>query len=391
MANVIMQTSNLSEAMRVIYSALLIQAAAPALIFNQACEPWSEPGTEHGQQVYRTIYKKHKATPGELPETTDPDSTPMSAYQVNVTVREHGDAIQLSEKLRRLTYQPVVAQRVAEVGWGMGITVDTLAKYAFMSGAQVSYGGSKTSRAALVAGNTITSAIVRQAVRNLNRRNAIPWGGPGAGGFWLAFIHPDLHFDMTADSNWLDPHKYVDTYALYRNELGMWYKTRFIESTLAVLPNAGTKSVDTTLGADVAKLATTFTVASATGISAGDVLTITSGTPGTVDITAGAFDAEAEEVEVGSIAGTTITLASDQFFQFAHTSGDAVYLGVDIHPYIVCGPGAVAQAYALLPELRVQRPIDKLQRLNSVGWYSIIGYGVARDWQLERFELSASA
>ena len=52
MANVIMQTSNLSTALRDIHSALLQQAARQNLIMNQAIEIWDEPGTQHGETVY---------------------------------------------------------------------------------------------------------------------------------------------------------------------------------------------------------------------------------------------------------------------------------------------------------------------------------------------------
>lgn len=387
MANVIMQTSNMSEAMREIYSAILIESARENLIFNQVCEVWNDPAVDHGEKVYKTIYKQHKATPGELNETTDPDSTPMSAYQIDITVREHGDAIQLSEKIRRLSYQPVVGRRVSDVGYGMGITMDTLAFWTYMEGANLWYANSKTARASLTEGDSITSTIIRTMTRNLRRRNARAFGGRG--GQWLAFISPDIHFDMTADTNWLAPHEYVDVGNLYRNELGMWYNVRFIESTAARLVNFGASSVDTTLLASVSKLATSFTSVAASSFSADDVVTV--GEPKISDITDASFDANREEVTVGSVSGTTVTLATDTFFQFAHDSGAAVTLAKDVHPIIMVGEGAVARAQALAPELRVQAPIDKLQRLNSVGWYGILGYGIARDWQLEIVECCPSA
>jgi len=386
-ANVIMQTSNLSTALRDIYSALLRQAARQNLIMNQAIEIWDEPGTQHGEKVYRTIHKQHKGTPGELSETTDPDSTPMSAYNIDISVREHGDTIQLTEKLKRLTFQPIVGQRVLDVGWGMGVTLDQLAFWAHMETSNIWYANSKSARASLVAGDTIDSTTVRKMVRNMGRRNATPFGG--AGGYWLAYISPDLHFDMTGDDDWLAPHNYQDTYALYRNEIGMWFNARFVESTACKLPNAGAKTVETTLSADVAKLATTFSCSAGSSFTAGDVVTI--GYAGITDMDDENFDETTEEVEVGSVSSNTITLATGSHFQFPHSSGDAAVLGADIHPIIMVGENAVARAQALAPELRVQEPVDKLQRLNSVGWYGIFGYGISHAWNLEVVECCPSA
>lgn len=389
MANVIMQTGNLSVAMREIYSTVLIESARENMIFNQIAEVWNDPAVAHGEKMYKTIYKQHKATPGELSETVDPDSTPMSAYNIDVTVREHGDAIQLSEKIRRLSYQPVVGRRVADVGYGMGITMDTMAFWALMEGTNKWYANSKSARTDLTEGDSITSSVIRTMTRNLRRRNARPLGGGGTAGHWLAFISPDVHFDMTADTDWVDPHKYVDTSALYQNELGMWYGVRFIESTVANLVNFGVSSVDATLLADVAKLATTLTSIAASSFSVGDVITV--GEPKISDITDGSFDPSREEITIGSIVDSTITLKSDTFMQFAHSATDKLTLAKDIHPIIMVGEGPFARAQALSPELRVQTPVDKLQRLNSVGWYGIFGFGIARDWQIEIVECCPSA
>jgi hypothetical protein len=75
----------------------------------------------------------------------------------------------------------------------------------------------------------------------------------------------------------------------------------------------------------------------------------------------------------------------------AHASSDKVKDGLDVYPVIALGAlPALGKGIVVSPEVRVALPTDKLRRINHVGWYTLLGYGVLRNWAYDLWELSAS-
>jgi len=386
MADVINTTSTLTQALRDIYSADLIMGAEAQLVFQQYCERWPEPGTKKGATVYKTIFRNPKPALAELSETADVDGSKMSTYQVNVTVKEYGDAYELTEKLTRLAYLPVIGERVRQVGFHMGITVDTFARNAFWLTANKWYAGGRTARSALTSTDTLTETIARQLSRNLERRDAERFGLDT----FMGVIHPDVKYTIQGLTGWVTPAEYAnDARRIWRNEMGMWRGIRWVVTSRAILRNAGPtgEGAQTTLDGAVTKGDTSFAVADASGFAAGDEITI--GYPGVIDPDDGNYDELTEEVVIKSISNNTITLDDESHIFFDHDTGVNVTLAPDIFPVTVFGPQPVAWAYALPPEPRFRGPIDKLQRLNSVGWYTISGWKICRSWRLELVEVRA--
>lgn len=91
------------------------------------------------------------------------------------------------------------------------------------SGLNVFYAGEATSRAELK--DVLTVKDVRRAVTSLKRNKVQPADGTD----YIAFIHPDVVYNIYNDEEWRQPHTYRDTKQLYDGEIGRLFGVRFIE------------------------------------------------------------------------------------------------------------------------------------------------------------------
>ncbi len=91
------------------------------------------------------------------------------------------------------------------------------------SGLNVFYAGEATSRAELT--DVLTVKDVRRAVTSLKRNKVQPADGTD----YIAFIHPDVVYNIWNDPEWRQPHTYADTKQLYDGEIGRLFGVRFIE------------------------------------------------------------------------------------------------------------------------------------------------------------------
>lgn len=91
------------------------------------------------------------------------------------------------------------------------------------SGTNVYYAGEASSRDELE--KTLTVKDIRRAVTSLKRNKVQPADGTD----FIAFIHPDMVFNIWNDEEWRQPHTYADTKQLYDGEIGRLFGVRFIE------------------------------------------------------------------------------------------------------------------------------------------------------------------
>ena len=91
------------------------------------------------------------------------------------------------------------------------------------SGLNVFYAGDAESRSELT--DVLTVKDVRRAVTSLKRNTVQPADGTD----YIAFIHPDVVYNIYNDEEWRQPHTYRDTKQLYDGEIGRLFGVRFIE------------------------------------------------------------------------------------------------------------------------------------------------------------------
>lgn len=168
-----------------------------------------------------------------LNESTDVDAVAMSDSLVSVTLLEKGSAVITTAKLRGTAYievDPVVAN---VIGYNAGLSIDEIAGDVLVKGSNVRFatGGATdpTARNTVQPDDTLVAADVRRARAEL-RSASVPTVG---GGLYVAFIHPDVAFDLTGETgaaSWRDPHVHSAPAEIWNGEMGTFEGFRFIET-----------------------------------------------------------------------------------------------------------------------------------------------------------------
>src|SRR5512144_1800819 len=125
-------TSDLPDALRVIYSNELEFVAGPKLVFDQFNEAKSDFRVKRGERVYWTIFRNLPPSINALSENVDVDGGQMADFQVSFTVDEYGYAIGTTEKLDHLSYFGPISNIVRSIlAPQMALSVDLLARNCF--------------------------------------------------------------------------------------------------------------------------------------------------------------------------------------------------------------------------------------------------------------------
>lgn len=386
--NDVITTSALPDALRVIYSAELQFTAAPMQVFDQFAERKTEHKLQHGQQAVWTIYRQMAPTIGALTENVDVDTQQIQDFQVNMFVYEYGNAVGTTEKLDLLSYHGPISAIVRDLlAPQMARSIDRIARNVAWAGAPKRYAGGRANRAALTASDVATVDLVKQSAHALRMNKVRPTGSG-----YVCVCHPSVLYDLREDPLWEDAGKYSNPERLATGEVGRLFGVRFIEADDARLPNSGAQTAQTTLTGAHAFNSYELTVGSTSGINAGDELTIFASGQTTPDGT-GVTEENVIVKNLGDEAGsnTSTMLTLEYATAIAHASGAKVRSGLDVFPMMFLGADRpYGKSLVQAPEVRVALPTDKLRRMNYVGWYTLMGYGVIRNWTYLVTEVAAS-
>lgn len=408
----VITTSVLPDSMRVIFSNMLEFTARPTLVFDQPqfVEEWPEFGAKRGATVTRTVFHQLPRAIAKLVENQDVTAGSAQDHQVSLSIAEYGSAEGTSEFIDTLSYLGPTSSIVKTLlGPQMALTLDSLAKLAYWyapninSGAGPTYrtyaNGARADRAHLTATDNLTADMVRQVGFRMSVRRVplIEAQAPS----YIAICHPSVAYDLRNDTNWKDANLYAGSTRIFNGEVGMMHGVRFLQTDQARIANGGALNEQTTLQAGTYNAGTnSVSVASTTGFAVGQEITLhhtgvattapPAGGGGAVSwVAPDGQDPLEETLVIKSISGSTITFTTD--LDFTHSSGDYMTEALDVYPTtFVGGVPALAKGIGLPPEVRVALPTDRLRRMTYVGWYAILGYGVARDWSYELLEICAS-
>ena len=379
----VIQTSDLPDTMRAVYSAELEMTTRGNVIYDQFAERKNDFAGNKGTSVVWTVYQNLPPSIRPLVEDQDVGGMAISDFQVSLTIEEYGMAIGTTEKLNLTSHHGPISSLVRTMlGPQLALTTDLLARNA-MIGSKASYrsfAGGRANRAAITSADVMTSQIARAAAYNLGLRR-IPPTPQG----YIALVHPAQIYDLKLDPFWIDVLKYTQPETILNGEVGKIHGVRFVEANNARLPNAGAQIHQTTLAGDAIANRDFITLAAVPA----------SFVPG-AEITIHRYNAapdgtdETEEhVVIKSVTGTRVYLRAK--LTLAHAAGDYVTNGLDIFPTVFQGAvRGLGRGAVLEPEVRVALPTDKLRRQWHVGWYSLMGYGIIRDWALEVVEMTSS-
>jgi N4-gp56 family major capsid protein len=210
-------------------------ALRPEMYFDQFAEVEATNATNPGATHTFTIFQDLAVADSEISEVTDVTPVALSNSQVSVTMKEYGNAVVTTAKLRATSFINVDPVAANAVGYNAGISIDTVCRAVLQAGDNVLYatGGAvdPTSRTTINADDTLSANDVRRAVAQLRGANV-----PTIGGSYVGFIHPDVSYDFrsaTDASAWRTPANYVNPEGIYNGEIGMFEGVRFMESPRA--------------------------------------------------------------------------------------------------------------------------------------------------------------
>lgn len=333
-----------------------------------------------GSSVVFSIYNDLTPVTSALSsETTDPDAVSLSdVTTVSVSLAEYGNTALVTRKLQLFSLSDVDPAVADIIAYNMADSLDKIAMETLRQGTNVIYGGSRTSTATITATDTITAANIRKAVAKLRGNKAVP----REGSLYWAGIHPEVSHDLRAETGaggWNDMHKYAETGTgqFWPGTIGTFEGAYFVETPRMYrgIDGADASTFTTTTTAAAASAAYTLTVASTSGIEAGDKVAATG-------VASGA--------KVASISGLVLTL--DTANTGAVTSGATVTITPVTANYrtILAGKQALAEAVAQEPSVVVGPVVDKLMRFRPIGWYGVLGFSRYREAALYRIETGSS-
>jgi N4-gp56 family major capsid protein len=209
-------------------------------IFRQFVDKHPVDVTNPGPTVTLTIVQEFAAlatTP--LAETTDVAAVaPPNPNRVTVTVNEYGNADIETLRLKQLAFAQVDPAIANVLGKNMVDTIDKLAQNTLDAATNV-IGVNATvvkttgfAEASVAAGDNINSAVCRDSVALLRRRNA---HGRDMLDQYVSLVHPDVAVDIMSDTGWLSPHNYVDPQNIYNAEIGSYLGARYIMTPRATV------------------------------------------------------------------------------------------------------------------------------------------------------------
>jgi len=171
-----------------------------------------------------------------LTEGVTPASTALSQSEVTATLAQYGAYGEVSDMLDLVGIDPVIAESVRVFGQHAGESVETLVVNVMKAGTSVLY-ATGSSRGSQAASNTITVALIRKAVRNLDRNNTMRFSGAEqnkkiAQGNYYIFLHPNAVYDLKNDSEWKTMQQNIRPDLLFEGSLGMIEGCQVFQSTL---------------------------------------------------------------------------------------------------------------------------------------------------------------
>lgn len=223
-------------------------ALRPELYFDAAADVEPSNQSYSGSAVTFNIQNDLAVASTPLSESTDVSAVAMSSSTVTLNLAEYGNAVLTTALLRGTSFLDVDRLVTNVVGFNAGISLDTIARNILQAGTNVNYstgtGAAPGARNQVTPANTISAADIRNARATLTRNNV-----QRIGGYYLAFIHPDVSFDLqgqTGAATWNEPHAYNEPDQIWQGELGSFQGFRFIESPRApIFADAGSSTTFT--------------------------------------------------------------------------------------------------------------------------------------------------
>ena len=218
--------------------------AMPNLRFFQFADVQDDLTKEAGETIQMLTYNNLKQG-GKLTENVDMTIQAITGSLKEVKVTEYGNAVAVTEKLLRTSYDDTMARVSTLLGRDYALVLDCELRDVALTGTNVVYAGKVANRAGLASTNTLKVSTIKDAVEILSTNNAPKVGGAN----WVCFVHPHQSRGLRDDNAWINASNYGAPDQLFTGEIGRIDDTIFIETTL--MKNGACAQTDPAYDADL--------------------------------------------------------------------------------------------------------------------------------------------
>jgi len=242
----------LSPAIQTIWSKEILFQAMPVLRFEQFAVKKTELGVMPGLTINFMRYNNlatDESAGAELTEGTRMEPVALSASQIQITVKEQGKAVSVTELLLNASFDDVMASSSRLLGRHMAQSMDIQARNTLYQ-AGVPFGGGSAVAPSVVFGRTapatrgprapyeyaaagnsgapgyMSPATVKDAVEILAGQNI-----PRLGDTYVCFVHPSQSRSIRDWPEFIEVTKYAAPGNFMLGEIGRLYDVVFIETT----------------------------------------------------------------------------------------------------------------------------------------------------------------
>jgi N4-gp56 family major capsid protein len=199
------------------------QLAERNLILGRYAEQYTLP-QRMGKTLRVTRHDRLQLPSTPLTEGVPPDAVPLTIKFVDVAVEQWGIVCLLTDVVMLTTKHPALNKAVDLTGLAMAELLEREIATVLMGGTSVVFGGAATSRAALTAGDKLTTTVILKTLAALRARGAPPWEGQ----LYAGVISPQQEADVLAtDATFQAASNFANVRALQYGEIGIWQGVRW--------------------------------------------------------------------------------------------------------------------------------------------------------------------
>lgn len=334
-------TTTLDDSVKAKYMSDYLIAAHGAAVWSQYVS-WKEPipDTGGGASSFNwPVYHEMDVAITALTEDSDITPVAVSDSNVSVTPTEYGNAVCITHKVRFQARADVRKALAELVGQNQAKSIDRLIRNGVVGG---SWYWRPNNNTAITGLDTTNDKVTYDFLSQLKALAGGAFIEPIDGRYHLLIVHPAMAADLRDLDEWRAVGAYSVPEKLYTAEVGEIAGFRVVEHPWGKLYLSGgqTAQAATALTSAVAADATSCTVDDATGLVAGDFITV-----GTLE------SAAAEQVQITGVSGSDLTIrgigASIGTFGFknAHAAGIAVTEAANVGALPVIGKNSVIGTY----------------------------------------------
>ena len=261
--------TTLSPAIQTIWSKEILFQAMPVLRFEQFAVKKTELGVMPGLTINFMRYNNlevNNTTGAELTEGVRMDPVALSASQIQITVKEQGKSVAVTELLLNASFDDVMASASRLLGRHMAQSMDAQARNTLYAPG-VPFGGGAAVAPNVVFGRTpaaargsispydagtlgnasnpgyLSPAAVKDAVEVLANQNI-----PRLGDTYVCFVHPAQARALRDWPEFIEVTKYAAPGNFMLGEIGRLYDVVFIETTQVLKGGTGIVDLDPSTG-----------------------------------------------------------------------------------------------------------------------------------------------